>query len=179
MSTVIQDAIRVAHRKGYRVNDKGMVVSPSGKLRKLKSYSAPWSGTGRERTSYHRFNVVDDRGVRVPIPVHKLAAYQLYGERAMEEGVQVRHLDSNSLNNRLSNLKIGTASDNSMDQPEHERKQRAKHAATFTRRLTKRQATQLKRERERGWSYADLSDKYDLHFSTISDIVNGRLYQDE
>lgn len=170
-STIISDAIRAAHEKGYRVTKSGRVVGLRGGYRKLTE-------SAEGRTRYYRFNVADDRGKRIPIPVHRLAAYQLFGERSMREGIETRHLDGNSLNNRLSNLQLGSPTANRLDEPARVRKQRASHAASFTRRLTSKQAAQLRKDRRRGLSYADLSEKYDLHFSTVSDIVNGRLYQD-
>lgn len=62
------------------------------------------------------------------IRVHRLVAYQKYGDRIFEEGIQVRHFDNNSENNLDENIRIGTPSQNMMDCPEEDRKRRAKIA---------------------------------------------------
>ncbi len=171
MDTIISAAIQTAHRKGYRVNRGGKVVSPFGKFRKLRL-----GGGSGGRPQYYTFNIVDDRGKRVPIPVHRLVALQKYPRKSMREGVRVRHLDGDHLNNRPSNIAVGTESENHFDVPEKTRIARAKHAATFTRKLSDFQLRRLKRDRSRGMNYRDLSAKYHIAKSAISRIVNGTLY---
>ena len=154
MDTIISAAIRTAYAKGYRVTREGKVVSPSGKLRKLRL-----GGGSGGRPQYYTFNIVDDRGKRVPIPVHRLVAFQKHPRKSMREDIQVRHLDGDHLNNRASNITVGSESDNHMDVPEQERIARAKHAASFLRKLSDLQLQNLRRDQSRGMSYNDLSAK--------------------
>lgn len=115
---------------------------------------------------------MDDRGVRVPIPVHLLAAYQKFGNRAFMPGTQVRHLDSNSLNNNLDNIGIGTPSENQMDKPEQVRKYTAKYAASKNKRLSVEQEKELKSLRDKGWSYKKLANHFGIAVGTAHRTVN-------
>jgi len=52
-----------------------------------------------------------------PIPVfsHRFIAYHLWGDRIFKEGILVRHLNDNPLDNRWENLALGTNKDNVED----------------------------------------------------------------
>lgn len=117
----INDALVLAHRKGYRVTDEGVVVNALGRERKCQK---------RKRNGDVRyvFNVAVGGRKRMPIPPHKLQAYQKFGDAMFEVGVVVRHLDGNALNNRPENIDIGTVLDNIMDRPAHERKAHSEKA---------------------------------------------------
>lgn len=173
MDTILSKAVRTAHRKGYRVTDDGRVVSRLGRELKLRL-----TGGKNGRTRYLVFNAVDDRGVRIPILVHRLAGFQKFKGKSMVEGVVVRHKDTNPLNNSLSNILLGSQSQNLMDEPREDRVRRARHAASFTRKLSDIALRQLRNDRAKGMTYADLSTKYDISKSSISGIMNGTLYAD-
>lgn len=64
---------------------------------------------------YNYFSFRDFDKKREIVLVHRLQAYQKFGESIFEEGMVVRHLDGNSLNNSWNNIAIGTNSDNQMD----------------------------------------------------------------
>lgn len=118
------DAVRAASSKGYVVTEAGDVISRAGKLRKL-AIQPPSSG----RPSYMKLSIkLGDQSF--PVPVHKLQAYQKFGEKMFEPGIVVRHLDGNSLNNTPDNINIGTQVDNALDRPNHERQTHAEHAAS-------------------------------------------------
>lgn len=108
-------ATRDAFLHGYRVNDKGEVVS-SGILKKSRV-----DNSGYLVFSY-RYKKKAGK-----IPVHKLCAYQKYGDIAFAADC-VRHLDGNRTNNAPGNIEIGTLSDNMMDIPKEVRKRLAKNA---------------------------------------------------
>ena len=56
-------------------------------------------------------------GKQTAIPVHRLVANAFLGDRP--DGMQIRHLDGNKLNNHLDNLCYGTAHENAQDRVEH------------------------------------------------------------
>lgn len=56
-------------------------------------------------------------GKAVSIPVHRLVAWAFLGPRP--EGMQVRHLDGDKMNNRADNLAYGTAAENNKDKVVH------------------------------------------------------------
>lgn len=118
------DKIKKASEKGYVVTKDGDVIY-KGKKRKLNFYSK------NDKLKYYSFNARID-GVVKKIKVHRLQAYQKYGDAIFEKGILVRHLDSNSLNNNYNNIAIGNSHDNSMDRPEKLRKQMAINASKST-----------------------------------------------
>jgi hypothetical protein len=65
------------------------------------------------------------------IPVHRLQAYQKFGDTIFDKNVVVRHLDGNPQNNSYENIGIGTQSENMYDIPKEKRIAHAKHASSF------------------------------------------------
>lgn len=50
-----------------------------------------------------------------PLKVHRLQAFQKYGELLFEKGVQVRHLNNIQCDNSIDNIEIGSQSQNQLD----------------------------------------------------------------
>ncbi len=92
--------------KGYRIVD-GVIYNPDGKI--LKGYVD---------RGYRRFSPVRTMHVKV----HRLVAYQKFGAALFEEGIEVRHLDNNKLNNSEDNIALGTHQQNMMDIPPEQRR---------------------------------------------------------
>lgn len=130
----INATIRDAFQKGFRVNEEGMVVSPSGQIKKPRT-----STTGYLLIPY-RYN-----GKAIPFPVHKLCAYQKYGD-IMFSADCVRHLDGNRLNNTPENIEIGTYSENMMDIPKETRLRVAVNATRSKKTYTSVEVTKKIRE---------------------------------
>ena len=86
-----------AYKKGYFVNRDGDVISPftNKVLKPLRS--------GKCR--YYRITVNKQK-----VCIHKLMAYQKYGDKIFEEGIVVRHLNDDPKDNSYDNIIIGTQS---------------------------------------------------------------------
>lgn len=69
---------------------------------------------GNVAHGYMQGNLADGKGRTRKFYVHRLQAFQLFGEAALDADC-VRHLDGNKLNNRPENLAIGTYKDNMAD----------------------------------------------------------------
>lgn len=92
----------------YEVSDTGLVRGLSrGTLRTLKP---------RSSGPYPSVNLCR-RGTKRSARIHNLVAHAFLGPRPA--GLQVRHLDGNPLNNSVSNLAYGTASENALDKRRH------------------------------------------------------------
>lgn len=122
------------------------------------------------------FTVVDNRKVRVPIPVHRLAAFQKFSEASLVEGVVTRHKDGNALNNLSKNLLLGTPLDNTMDRSPEARQRHALVAARATRKLSQEALASLRADRDKGMTYKELMTRYPVGKATLSGIFNGTLY---
>lgn len=94
------------------------------------------------------------------VEVHRIAAYQLYGEAVFQESLEVRHLDGDCTNNRSTNLVLGTPRQNSMDRLSEVRRSMAVHASLRRRRLSDEDEVALCADRRAGMEFRDLAAKY-------------------
>jgi len=159
----------LAFSKGYRVTEDGVTISPKGKLLKTDrlKHIPPYLALRYKKTN---------------ILVHRLAAYQWFGEIIFRPDIQVRHLNGDSRDNRRVNLAVGSASDNAMDVPIEIRRATQKIASTaggkVRRKLTSEQAIALRVDRKNGLSYKELMQKYQIAKGTVSYICNNKTYKE-
>lgn len=151
-------ALKLAHAKGYRVKD-GKVFNSKGKQRVVAV----------SPSGYKRFNVSVGPET-CPVYVHRLVAFQKFGDVIFDSGTQVRHLDGDSLNNNDMNIVIGTQSDNMMDRPRHVRMKLAINAARSENGpyLGDDFWSKIDKDREAGMGYRKLEKKYGVNRSTLS-----------
>ncbi len=162
-----RELVIYAYRRGFRVADDGTAFGLRGKP-----------------VGYNDVNGYRSVSIRHPkygvcnLSVHKLAAYQHFGNNAFAKGIHVRHLDNDGCNNAKTNLALGTSTDNELDKPPEYRVSNALNAAKSTRKMTKSALRQLKADRyKRGMKYSELSVKYGIVKSTISYILNSKTYR--
>lgn len=106
--------------------------------------------------------------------VHRLVLRAFVG--ACPSGQEVRHLDGNPRNNRASNLKYGTAKENSADQVRHGT--RAEGDKNGQRRLSSTDVRRVLSEYTTGaYTQQKLADKYGVKIMTINHIVRGRTWR--
>lgn len=118
---------QIAAKRGYVVTEDGIALNPHGE--EIGDYIA---------NGYYTSNIrVSGKGVK--LKVHRLQAYQKYGDKIFEEDIVVRHYNGNSLDNSWDNILIGNQSDNMMDIPEQIRIKKAKYATSFIRKYDKRE----------------------------------------
>lgn len=163
--SISNEVIVDAFRKGYRIAPNGTVLSPKGKERK----------TFRLEDGHLSFNVCFNKQTRL-IKVHRLAAFQKFGNNMFAEGVEVRHLDGNPANNDLANIAIGSHSDNMMDMRAVDRRAKAQKAANARRKLSDDEVRSLRQDRADGYTYDQLCQRYGISKSTISYVVNRKTY---
>lgn len=155
---------KLAYEMGYRINDQGEIIGMKG--RPLIGWADRWG--------YRLFRVGHDVGSAY---VHRMVAYQQFGDKLYEPGTEVRHLDGNCANNEPTNLALGTASDNAQDKLPEVRRRAAVNAASYVRKLTETQVVQLREDRKQGATYLELMEKYKISSKgTISSIVNRKTY---
>lgn len=155
----------VAYERGYRIDDNGRIINPEN--HEIDGYIA--------KSGYKMFNIREGWFVW-KVPVHRLMGYQKYGARLFEKGIQVRHLDSDKLNNSSDNIAIGTAHDNRMDMPPEQRMEIAKKATAKRRVYSDEIIAQVRKDRMAGMSYGKLRIKYGIPKATLSYIFNEANY---
>lgn len=103
------------------------------------------------------------------IYVHKMVAYKKYGHKLFEPNIQVRHLDSNPINNLEENIGIGTPSENMMDKSPEVRMRVALIASSFAKKHNHEEILKMHNE---GLSYRKIMEKTGIKSKgTISFIV--------
>lgn len=108
-----EEIIRLSKDKGYYVDKDGKLFNSSG-----KELSLTKNGKG---DGYLSFNIRVNGSKPTRSFIHKLQAYQKFGEEIFKEGIVVRHLDDISTNNSYDNILIGSQSDNMQDIPSERR----------------------------------------------------------
>lgn len=92
------------------------------------------SGIAFRKDGYQMSSIKDGRGYLffkpnkyTPVYLHRLVAYQKYGEKIFEDGIQVRHKNNIKTDNIDSNILIGNQSQNMLDIPKKQRRINASH----------------------------------------------------
>ena len=165
--SLANEIVKLAHKNGYRVTADGKLTNPAGTVVKTVPDTYGYLSKGMRVD-----NLLGKRGSPRRLMVHKLAAFQKFGDACFEKGIQVRHLDGNRKNNSPDNIKIGSASENSYDRPRKQRKEQAIIASQSLRKLTAPQIEELKRDRVKGDTYLKLCSKYGVAKSTVAYILN-------
>jgi len=147
------NCIKIAYEKGYRVVN-GILIGPSGRSRKCRI----------NRQGYLNFSLktVPKSRKEDNVFVHRLAAYQKFGDKIFEEGIEVRHLDGNMLNNNLDNIELGTHSQNMLDVPVCKRETHSVKAAEYLRRFTDKEMEEIRNFYSRCYSYYDTMNKFNI-----------------
>lgn len=155
-----EEIIRLSKDKGYYVDKEGRLFNSSGKELSLNKNN---NGNG-----YLSFNIRVNGSKPTRSFIHKLQAYQKFGEEIFKEGIVVRHLDDNSTNNSYDNILIGTQSDNMQDIPSERRIITASNP-TYNHK-------DVIESRNSGLTYKEIMVKYGIKSkSTISFILNSSL----
>lgn len=160
----VKDILFIAKSKGYYTDKNGNIFSVNKKISLRKA---------QERYNF----TIRYYGKRVTISVHKFIAYLKYGDEIFNEGIEVRHLDGNSLNNVWDNIAIGTHSENMMDIPEKNRIKKAINASNKVRRFSDDEVKEILFNKEAGMSYNKLCIKYNTSKSTLSYLFNKAYYR--
>lgn len=112
----------LAYKKGYRVSDDGIAYGVKGnKLIPIM------------HKKYYKISLRDENNKKTSIKIHRLQAFQKYGHKIYLDGIVVRHLNGNPLDNSKNNIAIGTQSQNMMDRPKEERQKHSELAASYKR----------------------------------------------
>lgn len=158
-----------AYSIGYRADASGVVTGSRGKTLKLKKSTLKLADGALE---YFQFNVNFNGTVR-PVNVHRFQAFQKYGFEIFKSGVVVRHLNSKSLDNRESNLALGTYLENCLDIPRAKRLKYGLNASQHVRKYSDDFLEKVFYDRHVNmFTYRTLKDKYGIAKSELSFLFN-------
>lgn len=155
-----EEITRLSKEKGYYVDKKGDVFNKDGKSISLSSNN---KGTG-----YKSFNIRVNGSNPTRSFVHRLQAFQKFGDVIFKEDMVIRHLNGDSLDNSFENIGIGTLSDNMLDIPKEKRVLNASNP--------KHDHEKIIQDFKNGYKYKEIMEKYGITSKgTVSFIVNKSL----
>lgn len=153
------NVLELALLKGYSIDKNGILRNfkneiVKGCIKKTKGYKLKITG-------------IRYKGKRYNLTFHRFQAYIKYGNDMFKSGIEVRHLNGDSLDNSYDNIAIGTHSQNMMDIPIEERKRKASLGNL------KHKHLDIVNDHKNGMSYSKLMKKYNISSKgTISHIIN-------
>lgn len=153
-------ALIAAHDKGYSVINSRIFYNGREVKANLK------------KNGYTCFCIRYEKQ-RCVIFVHRLVAYQKYGNDLFKNGIEVRHRNGIRSDNSPDNILIGSHSDNMQDISESIRLKKSLHATSFVRKYKREDVVKFYNENESSYKitmrHFNISSKGTLHF-----ILNGR-----
>lgn len=153
----------LAIQKGYSITADGTILNPSGK-----------ELSGCVRNGYLTFCIqCENRTVNVP--VHRLQAYQKYGNKIFLEAIVVRHKDSNKLNNLPDNILIGNDSANFTDTPKQLRSEWARNTS-ICRKYSDAEIKDIRTMLGLGINRKEICCKYNVSNKELSKIALRQIY---
>lgn len=155
-----EEITRLSKEKGYYVDKKGYVFNKDGKSISLSSNN---KGTG-----YKSFNIRVNGSNPTRSFVHRLQAFQKFGDVIFKEDMVIRHLNGDSLDNSFENIGIGTLSDNMLDIPKEKRVLNASNP--------RHDHEKIIQDFKNGYTYKEIMEKHGITSKgTVSFIVNKSL----
>lgn len=151
-----------AYDLGYRVTVDGLVVAPSGRV--LQPF---FKNSQRDYPAFSGYRKLGK------IKVHRLVAYQKWGEDIYRHGVEVRHLDGDITNFSVDNLALGTHQQNALDIPKERRLDRAQKAGNAVRKYDAEKRQEIRRFYVSTRSYKHTMARFGISSSVVQYIVNG------
>lgn len=144
---------------GYTMDKNGVLFNPKGV--EVKGYVNTQRDYSVRVTSIR----VDGKGVNIHF--HRFQAYLKFGDEIFKSGIEVRHLNGNSLDNSFENISIGTHSDNMQDIPKEKRMLKSALANL------KHNHKAIIDDRKKGMKYSEIMLKYGISSKgTVSHIIN-------
>lgn len=162
---------KLAYEKGFRVVN-GNVINPTGAIRctnyDSKGYERFTLFTGSKKLGTAKLHQV---------MVHRLVAFQKFGEEMYVRGLEVRHKDNDKKNNKPHNILLGTHSQNLHDLPKKMRKAISINASTNIRRFTDKEVLEIRQYYSSGKSYKDTMTKFNISSKGSLHFILNNKYQ--
>lgn len=147
----------IFYSKGYRITENGTILNPKGL--EIQGYT---DSRGYKRLKLH----IGEKYLECD--VHRIQAFQKYGELLYQEGIEVRHLNGIRLDNSYENILIGTHQDNMLDIPEAIRLSKAIYATSFMKKHDKESVKRFYFEHDKSYKKTmeafNISSKGTLHY---------------
>ncbi len=156
-------------------------VSNVGRVRRIKWYRNTFPGKilkpclKRKGNAYYKYVTLSRDNVVTTFAVHRMEAIVFLG-LPIKNKDSVRHLDGNSLNNTITNLKWGTRSENSQDSIRHGTfvdNAGSKHGMS----KLKESLIPIIKQMSNSMTRRAIANHFGVSTSTIDGIINGKTWK--
>jgi hypothetical protein len=113
---------------------------------------------------------------KASVYVHRLQAYQKFGDVIFRPGMETRHLNNDNSDNSYDNISIGSRSDNFWDRPRDMVIRSAAKAASHTRKYSDDEVAAIRSDREDGMTYKQIQEKYGIPHGSLAYLLNDSHY---
>ena len=151
-----------ANKRGYLIKNNGTAIGLKNNVLKLNI----------NPKGYYSFNMRFEGGKPTRIFVHKLQAYQKFGDELFNKELQVRHLNGVPSDNSIDNIKLGTGSENMLDILKVDRVKKANMAWKVANPRTENERYKIYDALNEGLSYKEIKEKLGISKGTLSYIKN-------
>jgi hypothetical protein len=118
---------------------------------------------GQTDQGYPRTYVyVPELDTHFPVKIHRIVAFQKFGERAFEKGTEVRHLDSDKSNFADDNITIGTRVQNIADRPPGSQLAASHKGARKNRKYSDELMERVQQAHKAGMGYTELRRTFNI-----------------
>ena len=157
-----QNLVLLAVEKGYVVHKDGHVSSNKTENLKLKTH----------KQGYKTFTIRVSKTQKMTLTVHRLQAYQKYGDKVFDENLEVRHLNGNPGDNSFDNIVLGTHQENMLDIDKETRRRMASNANKKYRNVSEiREYYNDVKSYSKTMEHFGISSRGTLHFILHSSMV--------
>lgn len=137
-----------------------------------KCYNKKGEERGHINNSGYPILNIKINGTYKRVSIHRILAYQKFGDEMFKEGIVVRHLNGDRKDLSFDNIAIGTQSENEMDIPKELRIKYAIHAASFKKKYNNDEVIDYHNSSK---SYNKTMEKFGISSrGTLHYILNGR-----
>ena len=140
--------------KGYTVTKEGILLNRNGIQVK---------GRIKDRKrDYYNFDIrIGPRkeNKKVHCMIHRLQAYQKFGDKIYEKGIVVRHLNGDRYDNSYDNIDIGTNKDNKNDIP---KELVSINCGQISRQYSNETIESIRKDYKKGIRYSNIMIKYNI-----------------
>lgn len=149
----------------YTIDKEGVLKNPQGK-----------TVGSLNRQGYKKIQVTICGKAR-EVFIHRLQAYNKYGKKLFEKGIQVRHLNDIKTDNTWDNIALGTARDNYQDRGAENIKAAQKRAVDASRKYSDNLILEAKEYLDAGNTLKDTSNKFNIPSTTLHYRIYGKKKQ--
>jgi len=156
------------NKNEQKAKESGFYFDENNVLRNKKG-NQPKTYLNKDGYKQHSFRY---KGKPINFFIHRMVAYEKFGELLYGEGMVVRHLNNNKKDNSFDNISIGTHKENMGDKNKNETLFWAIYASSF---LKKHNHQEIKDFYAKERSYKKTMEKFSIPSKgTLHFILNGR-----